>query len=88
MPFPSHSPAEITTPVRGLKIGQGRGLFVLITSIVILLILLVLYIDAKADSPPTTCLGYFAEKRYNIPSDDPAYSPKLDRDGDGLACER
>lgn len=60
----------------------------LITSVVIFLILIVAYLDVRADSPPDNCLEFFAEGRANIPSDDPAYTPKLDRDGDGIACER
>lgn len=60
----------------------------LITTAVVFLILLVVYLDVKADSPPANCLEFSAEHKYNIPSDDPSYSPKLDRDQDGLACER
>jgi hypothetical protein len=40
-----------------------------------------------ADPPYKNCSQAHADGRYNIPKDDPAYSPKLDRDGDGLACE-
>lgn len=60
----------------------------LITTAVVFLILLVVYLDVKADIPPSNCLEYFAEHKYNIPSDDPAYSSKLDRNGDGVACQR
>jgi Excalibur calcium-binding domain len=42
---------------------------------------------ALADPPYKNCSEAHADGRYNIPSTDPAYSPKLDRDGDGLACE-
>lgn len=42
---------------------------------------------ALADPPYRNCSEAHADGRYNIPSSDPAYSPKLDRDGDGLACE-
>ena len=40
-----------------------------------------------AGPPYRNCKEAHADGRYNIPRDDPAYSPKLDRDGDGLACE-
>jgi Excalibur calcium-binding domain len=40
-----------------------------------------------ADPPYRNCTEAHADGRYNIPSDDPAYRPQLDRDGDGLACE-
>lgn len=59
-----------------------------ITSLVLLLILLLVYIDAKADTPPTNCIEYFAQGKSNIPSDDPSYTSKLDRDNDGIMCER
>jgi hypothetical protein len=42
---------------------------------------------ALADPPYRNCAEAHADGRYNIPSTDPAYSPKLDRDGDGFACE-
>ena len=42
---------------------------------------------ALADPPYRNCSEAHADGRYNIPSTDPAYGPKLDRDGDGLACE-
>jgi hypothetical protein len=42
---------------------------------------------AFADPPYRNCSEAHADGRYNIPQDDPAYSPKLDRDHDGLACE-
>lgn len=42
---------------------------------------------ALADPPYKNCSEAHADGRYNITSDDPAYASKLDRDGDGLACE-
>jgi hypothetical protein len=43
---------------------------------------------ASAAGPPyKNCSEAHADGRYNIPQDDPAYSSKLDRDGDGIACE-
>jgi Excalibur calcium-binding domain len=42
---------------------------------------------ALADPPYRNCKEAHADGRYNIPSDDPAYRPALDRDGDGYACE-
>jgi hypothetical protein len=42
---------------------------------------------ASADPPYRNCKEAHADGRYNIPSDDPAYRPALDRDGDGFACE-
>ena len=42
---------------------------------------------ALADPPYRNCSEAHADGRYNIPKDDPAYSSKLDRDHDGLACE-
>lgn len=42
---------------------------------------------AVAGPPYQNCSEAHADGRYNIPSDDPAYSSKLDRDHDGLACE-
>jgi hypothetical protein len=42
---------------------------------------------ALADPPYRNCSEAHADGRYNIPSNDPAYRPQLDRDGDGLACE-
>lgn len=43
---------------------------------------------AQADPPYATCAQAAADGRYNIPRGDPAYSQKLDRDNDGIACER
>ncbi|KQH76139.1 calcium-binding protein [Mycobacterium gordonae] len=42
---------------------------------------------AQADPPYANCKAAAADGRYNIPRGDPAYAPKLDRDGDGIACE-
>lgn len=42
---------------------------------------------AQADPPYASCKAAAADGRYNIPKGDPAYSSKLDRDGDGIACE-
>ena len=42
---------------------------------------------AQADPPYANCKAAAADGRYNIPKGDPAYSSKLDRDGDGIACE-
>jgi hypothetical protein len=42
---------------------------------------------ALADPPYRNCAEAHADGRYNIPSSDPAYQSKLDRDGDGFACE-
>ncbi|BDB41278.1 MULTISPECIES: excalibur calcium-binding domain-containing protein [Mycobacterium] len=43
--------------------------------------------DAQADPPYANCTQAHNDGRYNIPKGDPAYSPKLDRDNDGIACE-
>ncbi|MEZ0363487.1 excalibur calcium-binding domain-containing protein [Mycobacterium sp. pUA109] len=43
--------------------------------------------SAVAGPPYRNCTEAHNDGRYNIPRDDPAYSPKLDRDGDGYACE-
>jgi hypothetical protein len=40
-----------------------------------------------ADPPYEDCSEAFADGRYSIPTDDPAYRPDLDLDQDGLACE-
>lgn len=42
---------------------------------------------AVAGPPYKNCKEAHADGRYNIPRDDPAYRSKLDRDGDGIACE-
>ncbi|MGV0792405.1 excalibur calcium-binding domain-containing protein [Mycolicibacterium sp. XJ1819] len=39
-------------------------------------------------APYQNCKAAAADGRYNIPSDDPAYGPHLDRDDDGIGCER
>jgi hypothetical protein len=38
--------------------------------------------------PYSNCEEAHADGRYNIPQGDPAYNPALDRDGDGIACDR
>ncbi|HZA11343.1 excalibur calcium-binding domain-containing protein [Mycobacterium sp.] len=43
---------------------------------------------ASADPPYANCKAAAADGRYNIGSNDPAYRPQLDRDHDGIACER
>jgi hypothetical protein len=40
-----------------------------------------------AGPPYKNCSEAHADGRYDIPKDDPAYCPKLDRDHDGIACE-
>jgi hypothetical protein len=42
---------------------------------------------AMADPPYQNCDQARADGRWSIPYTDPAYSPELDLDGDGLACE-
>ncbi len=42
---------------------------------------------ASADPPYASCKEAHADGKYNIPRGAPGYSAKLDRDGDGLACE-
>ncbi|WP_100492572.1 excalibur calcium-binding domain-containing protein [Mycobacteroides abscessus] len=42
---------------------------------------------ALADPPYANCKEAHADGKYNIPKGAPGYSAKLDRDGDGLACE-
>jgi hypothetical protein len=42
---------------------------------------------AGADAPYPNCKAAAADSRYDIPSDDPAYGPWLDRDQDGIGCE-
>jgi len=42
---------------------------------------------ATAGPPCATCKDAAKDGRCNIPQIDPAYSPKLDRDGDRIACE-
>lgn len=42
---------------------------------------------ALAGPPYKNCSEAHADGRYNIPSDDPAYQDKFDRDGDGYGCE-
>lgn len=42
---------------------------------------------ALADPPYSSCKDAAADGAYDMTPDDPGYSPKLDRDGDGIACE-
>jgi hypothetical protein len=42
---------------------------------------------ANAEVPYDNCKAAAADGRYDIPSDDPAYGPHLDRDQDGIGCE-
>ena len=43
--------------------------------------------SGKQDAPYPNCKAAAADGRYDIPSDDPAYGPRLDRDHDGIGCE-
>lgn len=48
----------------------------------------VVFAPAVSAGPPyQNCSEAHADGRYNIPKGDEAYRSKLDRDGDGLACE-
>jgi len=38
-------------------------------------------------TPYRNCKVAAQDGRYDIPSDDPAYGPWLDRDNDGIGCE-
>jgi len=40
-----------------------------------------------ASGPYKNCTQAHEDGRYNIPKGDPDYQSKLDRDGDGCACE-
>lgn len=42
---------------------------------------------AAQAGPYKNCTEAHKDGRYNIPKNDPAYQPKLDRDNDGIACE-
>lgn len=42
---------------------------------------------ATAGPPYKNCSEARKDGRSNIPKGDPAYASKLDRDGDGIACE-
>ena len=42
---------------------------------------------SAADPPYRNCSEAHADGRYDIPQGDAAYRSKLDRDGDGIACE-
>ncbi len=43
--------------------------------------------SANADVYYKNCTQAHQDGRYDIPSNDPAYGPWLDRDNDGIACE-
>jgi Excalibur calcium-binding domain len=43
---------------------------------------------SRKGPPYSNCDEAHADGRYNIPRGDPAYNPALDRDGDGIACDR
>lgn len=42
---------------------------------------------AQADPPYKNCTEAHKEGVYNIKKGDPGYESRLDRDGDGIACE-
>ncbi|WP_100522665.1 excalibur calcium-binding domain-containing protein [Mycobacteroides abscessus] len=42
---------------------------------------------AQADPPYDNCTQAHQDGAYNIKKGDPGYRTKLDRDGDGIACE-
>lgn len=44
--------------------------------------------SASGQQPYPNCKAAAKDGRYNIPSSDPAYGPWLDRDNDGVGCER
>ncbi|OBK19350.1 excalibur calcium-binding domain-containing protein [Mycobacterium asiaticum] len=43
---------------------------------------------AQADPPYANCKAAAKDGRYNIPRGDSAYGSWLDRDNDGIACEK
>lgn len=43
---------------------------------------------AVAQQPYENCSAAARDGRYNIPSDSPYYGPWLDRDEDGIGCEK
>ncbi|MBP2451401.1 excalibur calcium-binding domain-containing protein [Mycolicibacterium lutetiense] len=43
---------------------------------------------AQADPPYRYCKDAYADGRSNMTTDDPGYADHLDRDGDGIACEK
>jgi hypothetical protein len=43
---------------------------------------------AQQDGPYATCKDAANDGVYNIQSNDPHYASWLDRDGDGVACEK
>lgn len=49
--------------------------------------LVALAAPAAADPPYSSCADARADGASNIQQGDPGYSSKLDRDGDGVACE-
>lgn len=42
---------------------------------------------AQADPPYKNCTEAHKDGAYNIKKGDPGYESRLDRDGDGIACE-
>ncbi|BDN85435.1 MULTISPECIES: excalibur calcium-binding domain-containing protein [Mycobacterium ulcerans group] len=62
-----------------------------VVAIVIIIDRLGLEFDVNTDRVAPqyqTCSEAYAAGRSNIPSSDPDYLPKLDRDQNGVACER
>ena len=43
---------------------------------------------AQADPPYRYCKDAYADGKFNMTRDDPGYADHLDRDGDGIACEK
>lgn len=43
---------------------------------------------AQADPPYRYCKDAYADGESNMTTDHPGYADHLDRDGDGIACER
>ncbi|BBX25079.1 excalibur calcium-binding domain-containing protein [Mycolicibacterium alvei] len=43
---------------------------------------------AQADPPYRYCKDAYADGKANMTKDDPGYADHLDRDGDGIACEK
>ena len=77
-----------------LEMSFGWLLFVGFIAVVIFIISHLQKVTPDATTPTSKPSTYFAScadaraaGRENIPQDDPAYRPELDRDGDGLACE-
>lgn len=44
--------------------------------------------NAVADPPYRYCKDAYADGKSNMTTDDPGYADHLDRDGDGIACEK